>query len=189
MRFRSLAAAVLSLGAAAALLSCTSSGDGGTGATGEYLDRGAAITPVAPTALEYVDITKVSGDRDSVCVAVTAHRAFSVYAVAFTLSYDASKLRYVSYDDTANCIGSGTAVLPAQVDASQPGQIIVGMSRNIATTSTAVDCGLLMQVCFDVIGTGDTTMAFTGNRQFLGPPPTGAPVTVEWTASDVHTQL
>lgn len=181
----SLAAAAC---AALALLACTSSGDGGRGATDDYLLRGATVTPDTPTALEYVDLTESSGDGESTCIAVTAHRVFGMFNASFTVSYDPTVLRFTGFDAAGTCIGTGSAVLPAQVDASTtPGDVVVGLSRNAAVTNAGVDCGHLIDLCFDVIGEGSTRVAFTGNREIQDP--SGAPIAVTWYGSDVETRL
>ena len=173
---------------ASIMLGCMSSGDGGSGGTGDFLNRGAEVTSDTTAAWEFVRLEKVSGDRDSACIAVEALRAFNVFNASFTLSYDPGVLRYTSFDAAGTCIGSGAAVLPPLVDATiTPGNVVVGLSRNGATTSTGVDCGQLITLCFDVIGDGDTRLTFTGNRQLQDP--TGTPVAVQWLGADLMTRL
>ena len=174
---------------AATMLACSSSGDGGVAGTNNYLNAGAEVTPGTATALEWVDIVEASGTRTSTCLGIDAHRAFGVFAGAFTLTYDPVRLRYASFDDSATCLGAASVRLPAQVDASQPGRVIVGVTRSAAATTTGVDCGRLIVLCFDVIGEGRSRVEFTGNRQLFGPPPAGAPVAVEWVGSEVVTSL
>ncbi len=186
---RLLQASALSVALAASVLGCSSSGDGGVTGTNDFLNAGAEVTPRTATMLEYVDITEASGTRTSTCLAIDAHRAFGVFAAAFTLQYDPASLRYRSFDDGATCLGDTSVRLPAQVDATQPGLIIVGVTRNAAATTTGVTCGRLIELCFDVIGEGDTQLTFVGNRQLIGPPPAGAPVAVEWVTSDLKTRL
>ena len=173
---------------ASMMLGCTSSGDGGTGGTGDFLNRGAEVTSYTTDALESVRLEKVSGDRDSACIAVEAIRAFNVFNASFTLSYDPSVLRYTSFDAAGTCMGSGAVVLPPLVDATiTPGNVVVGLSRNGATTSTGVDCGQLITLCFDVIGDGDTLLTFIGNNEIQDP--TGTPVDVAWVSANLKTRL
>jgi len=173
---------------ASMMLGCTSSGDGGAGGTDDFLNRGAQVSSDTTAALEYVRLEKVSGDRDSACIGVEAIRAFNVFNASFTLSYDPGVLRYTSFDPAGTCIGSGAEVLPPLVDATTtPGNVVVGLSRNGAITSTGVDCGQLITLCFDVIGDGDTRLTFTGNRQLQDP--TGTPVAMQWLGADLTTRL
>lgn len=188
VRARSLALAASLLCCAGLLLACTSSGDGGRGSTEEFLGRGAQVTPDVATSLEYVDLTESSGDSTSTSIAVTAHRIFGVFNATFTVSYDPTALAFSGFDAAGTCMGSGSAVLPPQVDAtSTPGDVVVGLSRNIANTTSGVDCGHLIELHFDVIGTGSSRLAFTGNREFQDP--TGAPIPASWVGSDVETRL
>jgi hypothetical protein len=184
---------LLAASAAAAtilLVGCTSSGDGGRGGTNDFLNRGATVTSDSPSGPEYVSMTEITGDRDSTCVGIEATRAFDVFNASFTITYDASMLSYTGFVDSNTCLGSGTAVLPTQVDAaSTPGQVVVGIARNAANTTTGADCspGELIQLCFNVIGTGSSRLRFTGNTELQDP--TGGTISVEWLDADVDTQL
>ena len=189
MRARSLASIVAAAACAVVLLACTSSGDGGTGGTDDFLNQGAHVTSDGPAAgnLEYVDLARISGDSTSACIAVEAHRTFDVFNATFTLTYDPTMIEYASFDDAGTCMGSGAAVLPTLVDAATtPGQIVVGMSRNIANTSTGVTCGRLLNLCFTVVGEGDTRLTFTGNREIQDV--NGNPIPVEWVPADLQTR-
>lgn len=187
MRTRLVLPALAAAACAFVLLSCTSSGDGGSGGLDDFLSQGANVISDGTTALEYVDLAKISGDSTSACIAVQAYRTFDVFNASFTLTFDPTMLDYVSFDDAGSCIGSGSDVLPTLVDASTPGQLVVGLSRNSANTSTGVNCGLLLNLCFAVIGEGDTRLTFTGNRELQDP--AGAPIAVQWVPADLQTRL
>ena len=174
--------------ATALLSACTGVGDGGESGVNSFLNRGATIVSDGATANRYVDFVKVTGDRTSACIGIEAHRdVFDLFSAAFTVSYDATKLRYTGLIDSDSCLGTGAAVLPTQVDASVPGRIIVGQSRNAATTTTGVTCGRLIQLCFDVIGEGDTRLEFTGNRALLASD--GSTISNDWVGATVQTRL
>lgn len=187
---RLLLSSALALVVTAALVSCTSSGDGGVGGTNDYLDGGAEVVSAGPTGLEWIDFVEVVGTRTTTCIAVEGHRVLDLFAVAFTISYDERALRYTGYDDDATCVGAVNELTATLVDASTPGVIIVGVSRNAGVTTAGVDgCGRMIELCFDIIGEGDTPLTFTGNRVVYGPPPTGTPIAVEWVAAEVRTRL
>lgn len=188
MRLLRILALPLALVATALLSACTGVGDGGQSGVDDFLARGATVVSDGATPNRYVDFVKVSGDRTSACIAIEAHRdVFDLFAVAFTVSYDPAMLRYSGFIDSDSCLGTGAAVLPTQVDTSAPGRIIVGQSRNSATTSTGVTCGRVVQLCFDVIGEGDTRLEFTGNRALLASD--GSTITNDWVGATVQTRL
>jgi hypothetical protein len=95
----------------------------------------------------------------------------NVFSAAFSLTYDPTLLRYTGFDASTSCLGTGGTVLTPQVDwTTTPGRIVVGLTRNAATTTTGVNgCGHLIDLCFDVIGEGEFDMDFTGNLALLEP--------------------
>lgn len=175
MSFRSALARIipvlLASACAAALLSCQGAGDGGVGGTNDYLNRGVTVTPDATAALSYVSILETGGDATTTCIGVDARRVSNVFSAAFSLTYDPTLLRYTGFDASTSCLGTGAAVLTPQVDwTTTPGRIVVGLTRNAATTTTGVNgCGHLIDLCFDVIGEGEFDMDFTGNLALLEP--------------------
>ena len=173
---RRLGALLLAIIGAAVLVSCQGAGDGGVTDTTDYLNRGVVVTPTATSALSYVSILETAGDATTTCIGVDARRVSNVYSAAFSVTYDPTLLRYTGFDASTSCLGTGASVLAPQVDATTtPGRIVVGLTRNAATTTTGVNgCGHMIDLCFDVIGEGTFTMAFTGNLALLDP--TGAPV-------------
>jgi hypothetical protein len=173
---------------AAALLSgCTSTGDGGASGVTDFLGRGVNIVSDGASVNRYIDFVKVTGDRESACIGIEAHRdVFDAFAAGFTVQYDPSMLTYTGFVDSDSCLGTGSTVLPSQVDSTTPGQLIVGVTRNAASTTTGVTCGRFIQLCFDVAGEGDTRLEFVGNRQLYDS--TGAPVSVDWVDATVQTR-
>ena len=168
---RRLGALVLAIASAALLISCQGAGDGGVTDTNNYLNRGVVVTPNTTAALSYVSILETAGDATTTCIGVDAYRVSNVFSAAFSLTYDPTLLRYTGFDASTSCLGTGSAVLSPQVDAvTTPGRIVVGFTRNAATTTTGVNgCGHMIDLCFDVIGQGTFTVAFTGNLALLEP--------------------
>jgi hypothetical protein len=161
--------------AAALLLACTGVGDGGVSGTDEFLTRGADVVSDTLPSAPYVRLREASDDRDSFCVAVDALDALDVFSVAFTLTYDSRYARPTSFSTANGCLGLSGATLPAQVDwVLTPNEIVVGWTRDGSLNPTGVSCGRLIEICFDIVGTGSFTMGFTGNVALLRPD--GTPV-------------
>ena len=176
---RRVVALVLAGACAALLLSCQGAGDGGVGDTNSYLNRGVTVTPDSfdpATVQSYVTILETAGDATSTCIGVDARRLSDVFSVVFSLTYDPTALRFTGFDASTSCLGTIAVTLTPQVDAgTTPGRLVVGFTRNAATTSTGVNgCGHIIDLCFDVIGTSTFDMDFTGNLAVLKPD--GSPV-------------
>lgn len=170
---RTASLAVLAV-ALAASLSCTSSGDGGIAGTNDHLNRGVSLEPLpgtpSPLPLTRVELVERAGDATTSCIGVKVWRANELFAAAFSVTYDPTVLRYTGFDASASCLGTGTLVLPPRVDATAtPGRIVVGLTRNAATTSVGVNVieDYLIDLCFEVVATGEFDMNFVGNLALL----------------------
>jgi hypothetical protein len=152
------------------LVSCTGVGDGGSSSTDQYLNRGADITSDPRPADHYVWLRQDVDDRDSFCVAVDVDSGLDVFSAAFTLTYDTRYVRPASYSVAGGCLGLSGSTLPPQVDWSRtPGQIVVGLTRDASSTTTGVSCGHLIDICFDILDGGTSTLGFSGSLALLQP--------------------
>lgn len=179
--------------AAWTLLSCTSSGDGGDDLVDDFLETGALyasdMSPGSGT-VPYVDMDQSVDQRDRFCVAVSAHRVMSLYSVTFTLSHDPAQ---VAFDEDSSSVGPflGSGLLVSLDDATA-GEVRVGVTRELSTHGmVGVDGeGVIIDLCYDVVGDGDGRLNFIPNLALedpMGNPvPNGPPVFV---GGDLSTRL
>jgi len=151
--------------AAVALLACTSSGDGGTGLTDDFLESGALFesdtTPAGGSADPWVGLTQSVDQRTVFCLDVDAYRVSDLYSVAFTLTYDSNQADLRSYSVGDLLIGDfAESDLLVSVDGSSDGLVLVGLTRKLevhqmeGVSTTGGDPGHLIQLCFDIFGEG-----------------------------------
>jgi hypothetical protein len=169
--------------AAAALVACTSSGDGGDDLVNDFLGTGALYesdaAPGSGTA-PYVDMEQTVDERDEFCVAVSVHRVTELYSVAFTLQHDPAQAAF-SGSTVGTFLGSS---LLTSVDGSTPGQVIVGLSRQLPVhgMTGVMGEGELIELCYDVVGDGEGRMNFIPNLALEDPNgdpvPNGPPIFV-----------
>jgi hypothetical protein len=185
---RCLVGALLVLALLTTLLGCHGAGDGGQGATDEFLNRGADVVPLPATTSTYVQLVEQGGTPTQVCIAVDAFRdrITNVYSASFSVTYDPALVHFNSFDDSATCLGGPSNRLPTQVNTDTPGLLIVGLTRDASVTTTGVTCGPLITLCFDIVGQGQFVMGFTGNLALLDP--SNARLPVEWVSSTVRTR-
>jgi hypothetical protein len=147
--------------AVAALLACTSSGDGGMDLTDDFLDSGAHFEADASLRAPgdpnpRVEISMSEGDRTSFCLDVDAFRVANLYSVSFTLAFDGSQAELTSYA-VGDLLGSDLLV---SVDGSSDGQVIVGLTRQFpvhgmtGVSTSGGDPGHLIELCFNIDGEG-----------------------------------
>lgn len=156
-------------GLCAALLGCTSSGDGGVAPPAGPME-GAVFVSDAPPAGGggYVSLRQTVSTRRSTCLAVEVTDAVDVFSVAFDLEYDPGVLD-LQPSPQGFSVGDflGDDVLEALADGT--GVATVGVSRrsNIHATGVAGD-GTVAELCFDLIGTADDSpLEFTSNLAAL----------------------
>lgn len=185
---RRLAGALVALALLTTVLACHGAGDGGEGATDEFLNRGADVVSFPTTAMTYVQLVEDGGTPTQVCIAVDGfrNRMTDVYSAAFSVTYDQTLVSFVSVDDSGSCLGGSGSTLPTQVNTDTPGLVVVGMTRDASVTTTGVTCGSLATLCFDIVGEGQFVMRFVGNLALLDP--TNDSLPVEWVDATVTTR-
>lgn len=156
--------------AAAALVACTSSGDGGDDLVDDFLGMGALYesdsTPGSGTT-PYVALEQSVDERDSFCVLASVHRVTELYSVTFTLQHDPAQAAFTG-STTGTFLGSN---LLASVDGSTPGEVIVGLSRQLPVhgMTGVMGEGDLIELCYDVVGDGDGRLNFIPNLALEDP--------------------
>lgn len=179
--FRPLRLGAALAGASLAVLlltACSGAGDGGVGATNQVLSQGATYHGGADPGLTWVGLEQATGLRTSVCLDVKVYRAVDLYSVSFTLGYDPALLDFRS-SAIGDALGMPDTLLSA-IDASSPGLLVVGVSREAVThgmtgVSTSSDGSTVVSLCFDILAPG------TGSSIEFVPAlaledPSGAPV-------------
>ena len=162
---RRLALLALVAACSAALLGCTSSGDGGSDLVDDFLETGALFTSDAPNAgtRPYVQMEQSVDERDRFCVAVSVYQVTNLYSVAFTLQHDPAQATFdASTSSAGSFLEAGSETL---IDGTTPGEVIVGQTRvNPIHGMTGVSGeGLLVELCYDVVGDGDGRLTFIPN--------------------------
>lgn len=183
---RPLAGAALAALVALTLLGCTSSGDGGTGATDDFLMGGATYTsdPMPPAGSAQVFLSEATSLRGELCLDVETRFVQDLFAVAFALRYDATVLRFRDVS-AGPFLGSGNEILGVQATANEDGGVgilTVGLTRNsdevgltgVDGCSTgcggAANRGALMTLCFDLVGAAEgSPIVFTGTLAGFDP--------------------
>jgi hypothetical protein len=141
---------------------------------------GAGVTfPAASAGPGVVMAQGAATTSSSLVVEVRAAQVNGLYAVAFDLDYPAAVLRYQSSAAGAFLGPSGQVSL--QVAETQPGHLVVGLSRvgNVAGVSGS---GVLLQLVFSPVASGSGAFTFSRNTAFGSD---GRALSVPWAAGTV----
>jgi hypothetical protein len=176
-----LLAVALSALAALGLVACTSSGDGGEGLTRDFLDTGAQYVsdppPGGSSAEPWVDLVQSVDQRTLFCLDVVVHRVSDLYSVTFTLAFDPGQAGLRGYT-VGDFLGDPSDLLVSVDGSATPGAVLVGVSRQLrehGMTGVTGSEGVLISLCFDVVGDGDSRpVDFVPNLALEDP--AGAPV-------------
>ena len=98
---------------------------------------------------------------DNVCLALEIDNFEAIIGMSFTVSYDASQLSYTgAMNLNGNLPGFSTA---GNVANPSPGFVTVNWFENSLTPITLADGSLLLELCFDAVGSGTTAVEITSD--------------------------
>lgn len=138
---------------------------GGGGGGGDDVTRGGSSNILAGFSAampnpgpDTVSLTEQSAAGDLVTVRVRVTDSSDIYGAAFDLAYDASEMEYVSWT-AGTLLEQGGQSPNYTVQASQPGRVVVGVSRigNVGGASTTGNRPII-HIVFRVTRLGDTTV-------------------------------
>lgn len=174
-----------------ALLPATVACSGGGGAN-QVLNTGglaANFTPDQPTPSALttaMDRGVATGDLVTVTVNITDTRG--VYGAAFWLTFNPDKATYVTWSP-GSLLEAGHQTPTYQVDASQPGKVVVAATRNGNVSPVdALGTKNLINLTFRVQQAGDSPLAFGSPRLYDGQVPPQPIAGVNWFGGSLRAQ-
>lgn len=165
--------AVLQLAAVAALaagLAC-SSGDGNEDVLDIPPPRSATVTTEIQQILDgggsvpgapYITLEEVSQSNETLTIKARVVGVTDLFSVAFTLEFDPAVMRFV--DDSEQSLGflgpSSEVDVLAELEPARQDRLVVGATREDASTGGRSGTGDILTLTFDLVGVGATDLAF-----------------------------
>lgn len=129
-------------------------GDGGSGGGDGGGDGGSGGSNTTDFTLTIEDLSASQGDQ--ICLDVTVTNFTDILGLQYSISYDPAILQFSSISNT-NLVG----LSPNSFGNPTPGSLTMSWSDPNATGVTVADGTVIFEACFDVIGTGTSSVSFS----------------------------
>lgn len=175
------------LGLLALATACGGGGDGSGGVTTPPLLASFTADEPSPGA-DTVAMAEGSKSGDSVTVSVNASQVTNVYAAAFEVTFDSSKLSYVGHS-AGTVFEQGGHTPTYQVGNPSPGRLVVGVSRNGSVSAVNVSSPApMIRLSFRVKDVGAFRLTYQNVNLYDGQAPPQPKPGITWESGVVAGQ-
>lgn len=149
-----------------ALAACGGGGGGGGGTPPTVPMPRFTFTPGGAAGAGSVALSTASGSTSSLLrLDLVATQATDLYGVSFDLAFPAQTVRFDSATEGVFLSAAGAVPTSFQVFVSEPGRLVVGLSR-LGDAAGVSGTGTLLTLQFGAVAAGSGTLAFEEARAF-----------------------